>query len=238
MNTQTKYQLFLLHYAGGNRYSFEFLKKEITNIDFISLELPGRGKRHREKLIKNKSLAIEDYYNQISALRNGEPYLIYGHSMGAILGFSVAAKLEANGDSPESLIVSGHPGPGVSSKKDFLYHELDDSRFKEELLDLGGVTSEVIENEELFNYFAPIVRADFECLEKDSFSEKQLKLKTPIYALMGSDEENADLIATWKDFTYKSFTHKIVKGNHFFIHNHATELANIFANEFKKQLTH
>jgi surfactin synthase thioesterase subunit len=238
MNNQTKYQLFLLHFAGGNQYSFEFLKKEVSNVNFIPLELPGRGKRHREELFKNKSQAIEDYFNQIKSLRNGEPYLIYGHSMGATLGLSVAAKLEAIDDSPELLVFSGNAGPGVTNKKDFLYHELDDARFKEELLDLGGIPTEVAQNDELFNYFSPIIRADFECLEKDSFSEKDLKLKTPIYALMGSEEENSDQIENWKNFTMNNFTHEIVEGNHFFIHNHAEKLANIFTNHFYKQLTY
>jgi len=238
MNNQTKYQLFLLHFAGGSRYSFEFLKKEMPNVDFIPLELPGRGKRHREELIKNKSEAIDDYYNQIKALRNGEPYIIYGHSMGAVLGLSVTAKLETAEDAPELLIVSGNAGPGVKSAKDFLYHELNDVRFKEELLELGGIPTEVIENEELFNYFSPIIRADFECLEKDPFSEEHQKVKTAICALMGADEENFDQIENWNKYTHTRFTHQILSGNHFFIHKNAAELANIFANEFKKQLTY
>lgn len=238
MNEQTKYQLFLLHFAGGNQYSFEFLKKEMTNVNFISLELPGRGKRHREELIKIKSQAVDDYFNQIKSLRNGEPFMIYGHSMGATLGLSVAAKLEAIDDSPELLVVSGNAGPGVKNNKDFLYHELDDARFKEELLDLGGIPTEVAQNDELFNYFSPIIRADFECLEKDFFSEKELKLKTSIHALMGSDEENSNQIENWKNFTISNFTHEIVEGNHFFIHNHADKLANIFTNHFYKQLTY
>ncbi|MCL9807008.1 alpha/beta fold hydrolase [Flavobacterium amniphilum] len=238
MNNQTKYQLFLLHFAGGNQYSFEFLKKEITNVNFIPLELPGRGKRHREELFKDKNQAIEDYFNQIKSLRNGEPYIIYGHSMGATLGLSVAAKLEAIDDSPELLVVTGNAGPGVKNRKDFLYHELDDQRFKEELIELGGIPAEVTDNDELFNYFSPIIRADFECLEKDPFSEEGLKLKTPVYALMGSDEENSDVIENWKNFTVNSFTHEILDGNHFFIHNHAEKLANIFTNQFYKQLTY
>ncbi len=238
MNNQTKYQLFLLHFAGGNQFSFEFLKKEMTNVNFIPLELPGRGKRHREELIKNKNQAIEDYYNQIRSLRNGEPYMIYGHSMGATLGLSVAAKLEAVEDSPELLVVSGNAGPGVKRIKDFLYYQLDESRFKEELIDLGGIPTEVTENDELFNYFLPIIKADFECIEKDSFSEKDLKLKTPIHALMGSDEDNSNLIENWKNFTINKFTHEILNGNHFFIHNHADKLASIFTNKFYKQLTY
>lgn len=230
-------QLFLLHFAGGNVYSFEFLRKEITNSDFIPLELPGRGKRHRENLITDKDQAIEDYYNQIKALRNGSPYLIYGHSMGATLGLSVAAKMEMAGDAPKALIVSGNPGPGIKKSKDFLYHELDDFNFKKELLNLGGISTAITENKDLFDYFLPIIRADFECLEKGFFSEEGLKLKTPIHALMGAGEETKNRIENWKNFTNGAFTSEIWNGNHFFIHNNAAALARIFTSLFQKQIT-
>jgi external thioesterase TEII len=236
MNNQTKNQLFLLHFAGGSAYSFEFLKKELKNIDFIQLELPGRGKRHREKLVTDKEEAITDYYNQIKSLRNGESYMIYGHSMGATLALSITAKLEADGDSPRLLVVSGNAGPGVKDSKDFLYHQIDDIRFKEELIKLGGITNELIEHKELFDYFLPIIRADFECLEKHFFSEKNIKINTPIYALMGSEEETSAEIENWKSFTEANFNYQLFDGKHFFIYEHCVELANVFTNEFKKQL--
>ncbi len=229
-------QLFLLHFAGGNVYSFEFLRKEIKALDFIPLELPGRGKRHKEKLIINKDQAIEDYYKQIKSLRNGEPYMIYGHSMGAALGFSVAVKMEADGDNPELLIVSGNPGPGIKKNKDFLYHQLDDLNFKKELMILGGIAKEIRENNDLFDYFLPIIRADFECLETGFSSEKDLKINTPIYALMGSDEDNGDKIENWKNFTNNTFTSEIWNGDHFFIYKSAVQLASIFISQHKKHL--
>ena len=92
-------QLFLLHFAGGNCYSYEFLIKKIlrsalSKIDCYALELPGRGKRLDEELIVDKNDAIVDYVSQIKKLRNGKPYIIYGHSMGATLGLSVVKKME------------------------------------------------------------------------------------------------------------------------------------------------
>lgn len=232
MKKHIKNQLFLLHFAGGNSYSFEFLKKEIKDINAISLELPGRGRRHREELIKDKEQAIIDYYNQIKSLRNGMPYIIYGHSMGATIGLSVTAKLEAIGDKPNLLIVSGSAGPGVKEDKGFLYYQLDDLKFKDELIKLGGISKEIIDNQELIDFFLPIIRADFECLETSFFSEKGLKINTPLFALMGSEEETCNQITNWKKFTKKKLDYKLLDGNHFFIYEYATELANIFKSAF------
>lgn len=231
-------QLFLLHFAGGSVYSFDFLKKNVRkDVDFIPLELPGRGKRYHEELIKNKEEAINDYCNQIRLLRNGRPYLIYGHSMGATLGLSVAAKLEAAGDAPLKLIVSGNAGPGVKKEQSIIRYLLDDFEFKKELKELGGMPYEVLENNDLYNYFSPIMRADFECIEKYFFSEKGIQINTPIHAIMGSEENTSDKIENWKNFTTSDFEYTILKGNHFFIYDHPIQLLNIITNNSEILIT-
>ncbi|MCV9927833.1 alpha/beta fold hydrolase [Flavobacterium sp. LS1R49] len=228
-----KNQLFLLHFAGGSSFSFDFLKKKLDySIISIALELPGRGKRMDENLIRSKEKAIDDYCNQIVKLRSGSPFVIYGHSMGATLGLSVVSKLEKLGHFPEQLIVSGNAGPGVKKKKDFMRYLLSDAEFKDELRELGGIPEEVLKNDELYDFFAPIIRADFECLEKDYFSEKGIVINTPIYAMMGTEEETCHEIENWEKFTDSDFQYRVLDGNHFFIYRHPEELAAVLKKSF------
>lgn len=234
-------QLFLLHFAGGSSYSYDFLKEHIPNdIEVISLELPGRGKRFDEPALRSKEETIRDYTRQITKLRNNTPYCIYGHSMGATLGLSVAYQMQKRGDAPESLIVSGNAGPGVSyddpeesKKKRYL---MSDEEFKKELRDLGGVPEEVLANEELYSFFMPIMRADFEVLEKEDYSEEGISLKVPIYAIMGSEEKTSDSIDNWNRFTVSNFQSTILEGNHFFIYDHVKELSKTIINCYEAQL--
>lgn len=231
-------QLFLLHFAGGSVYSFDFLKKFLkSDIEFIPLELPGRGKRYQEKLLKNKDEAIEDYFNQIKNLRNQKPYCIYGHSMGATLGLSVTAKMEAMGDPPAKLFVSGNAGPGIKKEHVITRYLLGEEEFKEELKKIGGMPVEVIENQDMFEYFTPILRADFECIEKHFFSEKGMIINSPLYAMMGDEEVTYDKIKNWKNFTNGDCEFKIFKGNHFFIYNHPNELLDILTDRTKNLIT-
>ncbi len=229
-------QLFLLHFAGGNCYSYDFLRKKIESytLKTYALELPGRGKRFGEDLITDKKGAIDDYVNQICKLRNGEPYIIFGHSMGATLGLSVTKIMEEKGDAPVQLIVSGNAGPGaqekdengeiVKKKKRYL---LPDDEFQDVLRELGGVPEEVLTNEELYEFFNPIIRADFQVLEEKKGIEKGMKIKTPIHAIMGDQEKTSDQIENWKQFTIAEFANNILPGHHFFIHKEVTTLATI-----------
>lgn len=237
MHNKTNIELYLLHFAGGNQYSFNFLKDHMpSSIDFIPLELPGRGKRFSEALIKNKEEAISDYLRQFLEIRNSnKPYIVFGHSMGATLGLSLVNKLEKLNNPPISLIVSGNSGPGTydDAPKRYL---LEDEEFKKELRRLGGVPEEVLGNDELFNYFSPIIRADFETLENCGFIEKNIKINSPIYALMGSEEEKKDKITNWQNFTKSEFHYQIVEGNHFFIQKHPKEIATIIMNVLNKNI--
>ena len=229
-----KSQLILLHFAGGSKYSYDFLKKYFknTNIEIHALELPGRGKRYQEDFVKDKEAAINDYIHQIKQLRNNQPYLIFGHSMGATLGLTITKRMEEIGDIPISLIVSGNPGPGIKeyagNEKRYLMNDVD---FKEEGRELGGVPEEVLTNEELYSFFEPIMRADFRVLENDEFSEKNTKLKTPILAIMGDEEMMNTKINNWNTFTTGNFRSKIFKGNHFFIPDNAKQLADLIISQ-------
>lgn len=233
---KSKVQLFLLHFAGGSRYSFDFLKEYLQHeVEFIPLELPGRGKRLGETLIKDKKTAIHDYCKQIQTLRNSKPYLIYGHSMGATLGISVAYEMQEKNDAPEALIVSGNSGPGtvpvdnegneILIKNRYLMSTPD---FINELIELGGVPEEVLNNKEIFDFFEPILRADFEVLEKETdFIEKDILISIPIHALMGTEEKTSHQVTNWQRFTTEKLQYAIEKGNHFFIHEHVQKLSEI-----------
>lgn len=227
MYYQKHTQIFLLHFAGGNSYSYNFLKDTLSkDFEFISLELPGRGKRFREQLLTTKEAAIEDYFNQIKLYRNKGPYLIYGHSMGAALGLSVTQRMEEINDAPIHLMVTGNAGPGLRSQDETKRYLLNDDSFKQELRELGGIPEEVLLDNELFDFFNPIIRSDFEILEKDNFSERELVIQTSIKAIMGDQEKNNEDIENWKKFTSGNFSHHRMKGNHFFIYDHEKELAN------------
>ncbi|KFF21072.1 hypothetical protein IW22_12315 [Chryseobacterium sp. JM1] len=227
MMSITKKQLFLLHFAGGNKYSYNFLQKSlVSDIEFIPIELPGRGERFREPLIKDKKEAIRDLFEQMSRKRNGAPFIIFGHSMGAILALSLAQLFEDHNDKPDYLVVSGNPGP-LDGYKIPSRHNLDDDAFKASIAELGGVPNEIIENKDAFTFFSNIMRADFECIEKDQDLEKDITLQSSIYAIMGDQEALSDKIENWSRFTTAVFDYSIVEGNHFFIHNHSKTIGKI-----------
>jgi len=228
-----KPQLFLLHFAGGNRYSFQFMLHLLGEFEVFTLELPGRGKRMSEDLLKDFELAARDIYQQL--MQNLETsFVLYGHSMGAYLALKVCDMLEKAGRMPAYLIVSGNAGPGIGAdKKRYL---LEHHAFVEELQLLGGIPDELIHDRELFEFFEPILRADFEIAENNALKD-QIVVKAPLYAIMGSDEEQADHIANWGKFTRSQFSYEIMEGDHFFIYKHPRKLAAVIKSCYQSALS-
>src|SRR5579859_5869614 len=103
-STMMKPKLFLLHFAGGNCYSFQFMSSLLNEFDVISPELPGRGKRMKEELLKDFELAALDIYEQVAKQNGASRFMIYGHSMGAYLALRVSRMLEMEGKPPAYLI--------------------------------------------------------------------------------------------------------------------------------------
>jgi len=201
----------------------------LKDFDVIPLELPGRGKRIQEDLVKKFDIAADDLYNQmITKLRSGQ-FLIYGHSMGSYLGLRIANMLAKVNRYPSCMVLSGNAGPGIDKreKRYLLAHE----RFMEELKRLGGVPREVYDHEELLNFLLPILRADFEIAEENGL-ECEPAVNVPIFAIMGDEEDYVNEISNWKRFTYSRFDYKVLSGGHFFIFNHPCEIANIIKKSF------
>ncbi|RLJ72734.1 thioesterase II family protein [Pedobacter alluvionis] len=228
-----KPQLFLLHFAGGNCHSFQFLLPYLNDFSVIPLELPGRGKRVNEDLLTDFDTAAQDILKQLISKLSGGDFLIYGHSMGAKLTLRVANLLENAGIQPAYLIVSGNAGPGISEGK--TTYLLDNEGFMAALAKLGGVPAEVMEDKELMEFFEPILRTDFKIAENNNMKD-ETPVNTPLFAMMGTEEEHVNEIRNWKKFTTSTFEHQVLEGNHFFIHQHSAQIAKILKQCYAKYL--
>lgn len=215
-------------YAGGNKFAYNFLKqhfKESVNLEVF--EYAGRGNRISEDLMYSVDDILDDLWPKVlKTIEKGDPYIIYGHSMGALVAFLLCHKIKgANLIQPLKLVVSGRKIPTLSKENKISDYPSED--FWNELVSLGGLPKGVMDEMALKDFFEPILRADFKAVEEFYF-EKMEKLKIPMHVLYGDEElENENDFSDWKHETIEKITFHSFKGNHFFIHNHAEDIAKI-----------
>lgn len=213
----TRPVVICFHHAGGSAayYRNWTLKKEKLN--FVSVELPGKGTRMEEEFVNNFEEIKVLLCEVINEIVNGRQYVVYGHSMGAAMAFYVAAYMAKKyGKAPEMLIVAGRQAPDIVDEKEFKSY-MDDEALIYELERYQATPVEIIEDRELLNFFLPSIRRDYEL--NDSLLYHGEVLRVPIIAHAGIEDEGANrkVMEGWKRMTTSKFEIQEFAGGHFFI---------------------
>jgi surfactin synthase thioesterase subunit len=234
MNSE-KINLYCIPYSGGNFNSYAGFRKYLpAHIEMINLELPGRGKRISEPLLYNIEEMVSDLFGQIKDNLH-RPYAIYGHSLGALLGFILCRYIHAkNIYLPERLFVSGQTAPALIKSDNT--HLLPDNDFKKTLRDMGGTPDEILDDRGFMEFFFPVIRADFESISNYNYEPGNVPLDVPITIMLGYGEEIADKDnERWQEETVKSISIHKYPGGHFFIFDNMKEICGLITDKLIKQ---
>lgn len=212
--------LYCLPFAGGNSYSYRPLQEKLrdSSIKMLPLELPGRGKRMREPLLKDLHLLAMDALKQLIQQDLSKRYALFGHSMGALLVYLVAQQLVARRlPLPVHIFVSGHRAPSAESRLNFK-HNLPKTEFIAMLQRLGGCPPEILQDAELLNFFEPMLRADFQAVDLYEY-QPRFPLPIPLTVLLGSAEAEVTVanVQGWQQESIYPLVINEIEGGHFFI---------------------
>lgn len=225
-----KINLFCLPYAGGNKYSYAgFQKFAPPHIELITLDLPGRGKRLNEACLTHAVKMVADILPIIRE-KAGDPYAIYGHSLGSLLAYLVTHKIvEENLPRPQRLFLTGRGGASVK-RTDPPRYLLPKEAFSEALREMGGM-DDVLESEELMEFFEPILRADLQAAETYEYQEIT-PFDVPLTVMIGNQEEiTVEEANAWQKETTQPIDLHILPGNHFFIFDHEQEIMRLIGQQ-------
>lgn len=228
--------LFCLPYAGGSEgIYFEWTKYLSPSIKLNPISLKGRGKRFYEEFYESLNEAIDDIFDNIKNKLGEDDYAIYGHSMGSLLAYELYYKIKENGlKEPNHIFFSGYGAPNIRKIKDSI-HTLPDNEFITKVIELGGTTKEVAENNELLELFIPILRSDFKLINTHSYTHRNCKIECNISVLNGKEDSiTINEILGWKELTSKQFNIYDFEGDHFFINNNLENIVKIINNTLLK----
>lgn len=219
MKEVKKVNLICLTFAGGNKFSYRiFFDKVPGFLNLLTLEYSGRGKRVGEPLMGNLTDIVEDLYLQISTFSDLTPFVFYGHSMGALVAYLLTLKLRSSGQHlPAQLILSGASGPSAPSRSEKKRFLLSKNEFIQEVRRMGGMPDELMESDDLLDFFEPILRNDFKAIETYIHEENE-PLDIPVTVITGMSEDLLhEEILLWSQITKKPVEYKRMPGGHFFI---------------------
>lgn len=233
-NPQAYLRLFCLPYAGGAASIYrEWSLLLPQTIEVWPIQLPGRESRIRESSINRVTPLVEAITSALIPYLD-KPFAIWGHSMGALLAFEVVRQLRReNHKEPVHLFVSAHRAPQRPNLFP-LIHQLPDVEFVRELRQLNGTPDEVLQHEELMELLLPVLRNDFTLVETYSYKEEPpLNCSLSAFGGLQDHKVHSDEVKAWAEQTKNTFRVRMFPGDHFFLHQHRTQLLSLLVQDLK-----
>jgi len=216
-NPKAALRLLCFPYAGAGASAFRTWPDALpASVEVFAIELPGRDTRAKERPLQQMSGLVTALADAIDPVLKA-PFAIYGHSLGARIGFALARELRRRArPAPAQLFVSGHRAPQLPDPAPM--SALSEAQLIARLRRLGGIPDAVLDDAELVAYFLPIIRADIGLLETEVYDD-QPPLACPITAFGGVTDERATIeeLDAWREQTSAEFEREMFPGGHFFI---------------------
>lgn len=235
MSGQVELKVFCFPYAGGSAFVFKKWADHLpSTVQLIPVELPGRGARLKEPPYVSLPSLIGDLEGLIWSLLD-KPFVLFGHSMGAIIAFELARYLRRKYDcEPQALFISGRRAPQIPNS-DPINYNLPKDEFIKELIELDGTPKEVIEHEELMDMMIPLLRADFQLTQTYEYTA-DIPLQCPIAVYGGLEDHHVprEVLLPWKEMTSSNFSLHMLPGDHFFLRSSQTQLLALLARELRE----
>lgn len=209
-------RLLCIPFAGGGTSVFRRWVKSLPAwVEPFAAILPGRELRFSEPLVTNVRVHTAELALALGEIAD-KPWVVFGHSVGALIGFELCRQLRAAGEPmPRLFIASGAHPPHVPDPHRL--HALSDPELLADLRRFGGVDPSVLEDATLMKLFLPVIRADAAVSETYSHSPGPV-LSCPIAAYGGRADPlvPAELVGEWRQHTSATFRERLFDGGHFF----------------------
>lgn len=238
--TNARVRLVCFPHSGGGPSAFSTWPQffEDAQVELVMISAPGRERRVGSSSLTDMDTLVEKICEalEVSGLVDGVPYAFFGHSLGALVAYETARKLDADMSPgrprPVHIFASGHGGPASMSLERQIehwgsLHKLSDEKLIEVTKTFGVLPKDL--NSELLRALLPALRSDFEIYESYVPASERRPLMLPITAL-GGDEDAAvpsGHLLTWQaETSHKMPPPKVFRGGHFYLLEQVHEVAN------------
>ncbi|MFE4206329.1 thioesterase II family protein [Streptomyces goshikiensis] len=209
-------RLIVIPYAGGAAGAFHgWVPAVPPDVEVWAFQLPGRENRLAEPAVRSLADLVPPMADALARLDH-KPYVLFGHSMGALLGYELYRRLAERGAAlPERLVLSGCASPALSFERP-LPRDGTDGEVVHWFRELGGMPEDV--DAELVRLMLPTLRADIEVCTT-YVHRPGPPVACPVTALAGRTDPVATpgRVAAWGALVSGAFETATRPGGHMFV---------------------
>lgn len=227
-------KLLLFPHAGGSAKSYCTMKRYFPeNLDLIPLDPSGKGLSIEELPCRDIPECISKIIEKNESLFDGQPYAVFGHSMGSLLAIELVHQLKMkNLNEPCHVFFSGRYAPDEIGSFP-VNKDSDDNEIITFFAKNGLIPEKLVSNKTLFDMFGSILCRDVRMAEQYSITPEQCKLSCDISIMYGTDDpflKNSN-INRWSRFTSGKCTIFEFKGDHFYYTSQKEDFCHCIINQ-------
>jgi surfactin synthase thioesterase subunit len=194
-------------------------------VELVAAVLPRSTAWHGGDSFTIEAIAEQLAHDLRTRIGEVEWLAVFGHSLGALVAFELATRLQAQQVRLDGVIVSGsraaHLDPPVQ------LHQLDDHSLVDALIDLGGLAMDLRYDAKLLERVLPRVRADLTACERYRPAAAQsvpLVQGCRLFAWAANADWYAPPAAVqpWGELAQDAST-RVWAGDHFFVRDFSAE---------------
>jgi surfactin synthase thioesterase subunit len=209
-------------HAGASATTFgPFAGTLPDQIEALAIEYPGRRGGPDHQGFSDIGTLAADVCHALRPWRD-RPLAVFGHSMGSVVAFEVARRLEIEGTRAVRLFVSGRRSPsdglGVTVPRD-------DQEIVDELRTLGGIPGKLLDKPKFRQSVLTVVRSDYRA-NSAYLAPRDAVVRCPITFLLSDADPYVDVAAAraWRRHTTGEFHLRSFPGGHFFLREQLSQV--------------
>lgn len=211
-------RLLCFHHAGGAASAFSHWQRALgPDVAVLPVQLPGREGRIKQPRLREMDRLVDELVDQLCPWLS-RPYVLYGHSMGAIVAYALTRRLLSRGGFlPQRLLVGAHPAPHLPAGHARALR-MPDRELARWMVDIGGMSPELLNYPDWLAAATSLLRDDL-AVCTSSWPRDGDPLPCPIDVFTGALDP---LVSTqdaeqWRAHTAAHATVHVVPGGHFFL---------------------
>jgi len=213
------------HAGGSAAWYFPLSRALAGSVDVVGVQYPGRLDRYADPLIDDVATLADEIF-EVLRQETGSEIALFGHSMGSVLAYEVARRLQEASTPVAHLFVSGRYAPDVSRSAQL--HLLDDDSFVAAVEAMGGVPAGALHTQQAREMFLPPMRSDYRAIESYRHNA-EVPLTVHISVLTGDRDPmvSPEEASGWCRHTSGRCAVEVFSGEHFYLEHHWSDAAKV-----------
>ncbi|MEU7577808.1 alpha/beta fold hydrolase [Streptomyces sp. NPDC041068] len=210
------------HAGGAASYFFPVSRQLSPVADVLAVQYPGRQERRKEPCIDSVTELADVLADELLEWAD-RPLAFFGHSMGSLVAFEVARRLQQKDIELVSFFASGRSAPSLS--RDEGVHRRSDTGLIDKVKELGGTAGGLLDDPDVVEMLLPAIRNDYHAVETYRLTPGE-PLNCPLVVLTGDADPmvTVDEARVWREFSTGSFELHSYPGGHFYLDTHAASV--------------